>query len=232
MVIVSSLVSSFAQARQIGLGAVGGLPNMIGADVRYMGSSNFEFGLSMGSLPLDTLLKNKIPLAPISVDLDQPDSYSILPSLGFQMTAFSPYLRLYPWSKSFYLQAAYSLWRFRANIAGDLRNDTTQAISNSVVTGYLDIAQTVVTPQIGWRYFVGEALYFDFGVGCSILRKVTPQSYIGSSLEGVLSLSPEGQAALETAREQVGTQVDSGVATYRARIRFLPSILLTLGISI
>ncbi len=220
-------VRSAEQSMSVG-GSVG-LPNLLAFDLRYVGFEEVEFGLSFGSLPLDSILEGKIPLDPQDVDLQQPDPYRVYPAASFALTGYTPYLRYYPWKSKFFFQLGYSIWRFRANLRGDLRNETSRVTSYGVVSGTLSIEQPVITPGIGWRWKILNSFQLDVGLGVSVLQKTQAAVNIGGSLNNILTVLPAAQVEFDNAVTEIQNQLDSGVGSFRDSIPVLPSVFLGLG---
>lgn len=215
--------SSFA------IGGSSGLPHLLAFDMRYVGFENVEFGLSFGSLPLNSLLSGQITLSPQDVDLQQSDPYRLYPRAGFSLTGYTPYLRYYPSSGVFYFQLSYSMWRFLASVNGDLRNETTGTTSAGVVSGTLSINQVVLTPSLGWRWIVAQSFHLDFGLGLSFLRRTQAAVNVGGSLGNFVGLVPSAEQAFNDAVDQIESQLDTGVAALQDNIPILPSLYLGLN---
>ena len=222
-------LNAVASEQSMSVGGSVGLPNLLAFDLRYVGFEEVEFGLSFGSLPLDSLLEGKIPLDAQDVDLQQPDPYKVYPSAGFALTGYTPYLRYYPWKSKFFFQLGYSIWRFRANLRGDLRNETSGVTSYGVVSGTLSIDQPVVTPGIGWRWKILNSFQLDVGVGVSVLQETQAAVNIGGSLNNILTVLPAAQVEFDNAVTEIQNQLDSGVGSFRNSIPVLPSVFLGLG---
>lgn len=219
-----------ASDRLIGIGAVGGLPQLLGVDLRYLGSSVLEFGVGFGSVPLNKWVKPYVTLENIPLDLGLDDEYQLEPDASYRLTGFTPFVRLYPFGGAFYVQASYSVWKFSTSITGSLRNLDTDELTAGVVTGNLTIRQTVTTPAIGWRTWI-SSLYLDFGLGLGILRQTEPSVSIGGSLSSIASASEEGREAFEQAQEDISQAVQDGVNTFREKVSFVPALYLGLGLA-
>lgn len=222
----SSSLASFT------LGATAGSPMLLGLELTYVHSSSFEAGLSFGSFPINDIFASQVALDPIDVDLGLSDPYKLYPEARFQFTGFSPYLRYYPGAADWYLQLAYTVWRFSVAATGDLRNETTGAVSAGLISGNLLVVPQLVTLATGWRFYVTDQWIINFGFGVSYVGETENNLNIGGSVTSALPfVPPSGQTAFDDAKAVLQNSVNDALNEARTTLKVLPSAFISTAIA-
>jgi hypothetical protein len=153
--------------RKVSLGLIAGMPDMIGVQVKAEGVPNFEFGGSIGSFSMDPILRSRVPLSGVPVNLGLPDSYEIVPTASFNLFDVSIFARYFPWSTGFFTQIGFDWWHFGTNFTGDLKDINTGISTSGVVTGTLDLKQPMLSPSVGYQFFLSDRFVLDTAAGLS-----------------------------------------------------------------
>ena len=86
-----------------------GIPKLIGFDVMITRLYPVTFGFGFGTFPIENAAKKQL-------DLDADDyrqetnGYTVIPSFYLDWGSFETFIRWYPMSEEFYLQAMYATW--------------------------------------------------------------------------------------------------------------------------
>lgn len=206
-----------------------GLPQLIGLELSYIGFSKFAFGLGFGSLPIQKILDSQITLSPIPVTSVGDSTFSFVPSATYRFYGAEVFGRFYPWDSGLFTQAGYALWNFHGSISGALQNDTLGTSFNDVLSGSLAFSLPMITTSIGYQWIWNFGLFIDAGIGASILLKPSYSLSISGTATTIAELLPDASAQLDSARDQLSSQIDSALQSLSATVPVLPNIYLAIG---
>ncbi len=227
----SAAESAHFSGKSFGLSLTGGFPDFIGLDLAYLGWSPFVLGISFGSAPIQTILSSKIPLDPIPVDFSLPDQYSLIPNANFNLYSVSAYLKYFFSKSGFYIELLTANLTFGANVGGDLKNETSEVTSYSVVNGSARLNQVIIGMMGGFHAMVLSNLFIEGALGAGYLIFPVYSISIGGTISNVIGIVPNGEQTFNDAKLQIQTSFDSAMTAYRSSIKVLPLAFVNIGIT-
>jgi hypothetical protein len=125
----------------------------------------------------------------------------------------------------------FSSMTFNANVSANLKDETTGAVLNSVVSGSANMTQLMLGTTVGYMLTIGPSFYIELSLGGGYLLPPSYSVTLGGTAPSALALVPSAAAAFDAAKAQVQTSFDQLVASYRAATKFIPYSFLSIGIS-
>ena len=215
--------------KTFGMGVTGGFPQFIGLDLSYIGWPSLVPGISFGSAPIQQLLSSKIPLNPIPISFSLPDTYNLIPSADFSLYSVSAYVKYFFPNSGFYLELLIASLSASANVGGDLKNETTQLLSYSVISGSAKLNQSILGVATGFRVLIFSKLFMEGALGGGYLLPPTYSISIGGTISNIVGIIPNGEQDFNNAKAQVQSSFDTAMATYRASVKILPFAFINIG---
>ena len=229
MVLHSEANAAVSKEKTIGINGIAGFPQMLGLEFRYLGLNPIHFGVSFGSLPINSILNSQITLEPIPLDLSLGDTYYMYPFTSYQALSTSVFTRYCFGEGGFFFQLMYTSWSFSASVSGSLQNETLGTSFGGAISGSASLNQAMVTPSFGYQFYIFDDLFMEFALGASILTKPTRSISLGGTAIAALMLLPGGEEEFEKAKTQIETQYNDAIDTLDRTLKILPAISIGLG---
>lgn len=217
----------------IGIDAVGGLPQMIGGEIRAFPSERkWHVGVGYGFFPIDGMLQRAIKLP--SRDLG--DGFKLTSHAEYSLTSFSTFIRHYPGARSapggFFLQFNYAYWNGSADAGIDLSHSSGLSILSlrNAVSGTISVTQHVLTLMAGHQFFLSKSLFIDVAGGIAYLLPVETSVEFNTQNSLLLSIvSAVAGANLADAKKRLTEDVDSKVKDFWGKYFIAPQLFIAIG---
>lgn len=221
--------SANRNGKNLGIDLVGGLPQLFGLELRYIGIEKFTFGASFGSAPLNGVLNSKINLQARAIQNSSPDPLTLLPAATYSLTGLTLFARYFPWIEGWFTQVGFSNWSFKGAVVGHLRNETTGGVANSAVTGSIDITQRIISFTVGRQWFISD-FFFEFGFGAGYLIPLKYSISTGGAASTFQDVAPSNnQDDLEQAQNDLRNQADTELQKVRDQLKVIPLLFVSVG---
>lgn len=215
----------------IGVGAVGGVPQLLGAELSFLGWGWIQPGITFGSVPVNSLLNSAIPLSPIPINISIPGLFNLYPSASYSLFGYGGFAKLRLTSWGLIANLLVSKVTFTGSATASLKNELTSGVVSGVVSGSFALEQWMVGPTFGIQASLGNALSFELALGGGYLLPPSYSLSLGGSAPAALSVLPGGTTAFDDAKSSLRDTFDSAVRSYRALTSFVPFAYVSLGYS-
>lgn len=221
--------SAAGQESRLALGAVGGLPQMIGGEIRYLGVRGFSFGLGFGSLPINGIMNSAVTLDPQQVDLVAGKVHMLTPEAKYSMFSTTLSARYYPWEGGLFAQLGFASWVFKTQFSGTLQNVTDDTDPVEAISGSASINQTMASLSVGYQIGSGSGFFADFGLGGSFHFRPGRSISIGGLATNAGLVGASEEEALEAEVDDVEAQFNEAVDEFAAKVNFSPVLYFGVG---
>jgi len=230
----SQVALSRSNKHTFAAGLTVGPPQLASLELAFQISRFFTIGVAVGTLPINEIVNQNVPLSPVSVDLGLSEPHSIVPTASYRFTTTSAFLRIFPWGpkdgSGVFLDLNYARWKFTASVSGNLENDSSESVLGNAISGSLTFSQPVASASIGYRFSLFSSLFAQIGAGVGYLLDSELSTSIGGTITTILPLAGESAVAeFETVKADVDTQVKDGINSAKDVTKLIPSIFLTLA---
>lgn len=207
-----------------------GIPHLLSFELSYWGLGPFVAGVGFGSLPVNRVLQNNIPIDNRAVS----GGYTLLPTANYSFIAISAFLRYFPFNgnkgSGTFLELNVARWKFNANVVGDLREDGTGSVVGSALNGTIDFQQPLASVIVGYRSMLTANLFLHAGVGATYLFTPSHTTVINGAISSVLPLASQPTIdSFEQAKTDVDNQVNNGVNALETTTKVIPAIWFNMG---
>lgn len=210
-----------------------GIPQLIGVNLSYVGWTPLSIGLGFGSAPINSLISRQVTLNPIPVSLPSiSDSYSLYPSASFQVYSFSAFIKYFLGDSGWMAELLYTSLTLNASFQADLKDETTGGISSNVVSGSAQLTQPILGLALGYEFSFFSNFFASFALGAGYLFPPSYSFSIGGTASAALGALPSAdETSFDSAKSQIQSSFDSAVAAYRSALKFIPFLLINVGVA-
>lgn len=207
----------------------GGLPQLIAAEFKLVTVPNVEFGAGFGSFPINSFAHSIYSFPSIPLNLQTSDTYNLAPSGTFSLSSVYLFTRWYPMKAGLFFQLGFHSLNFSATISGALQDQTLGTSVPGVISGSVNINQTMINIGPGYQFVFGDHFHCDFGLGLAYLLPPSSSTSIGGSLASFSVLNSQATTNFNTAKSTLEADVNQAMAAYQSHLKFLPSLFISLG---
>ncbi len=215
----------------ITLAASVGVPDLLNLQFAFIRLPWLKFGFGMATQPVTSIIENFADLDEDSLSQEINETYTLKPSWSLSMQSYNSFIRLFPGTTSFYLQAKYSTWNINARASASVIHKQTKEAS-SIGSVSFTIVQPMVGGHIGYFALFSNSFFIDTGLGAMHLLKPSTNYSLGGIAGNALTLSvldPDLHKQVTEAKNEIDKQIDSNIRSLRSTVPYIPSLYFTIG---
>ncbi|MBF0314574.1 MAG: hypothetical protein HQK50_12020 [Oligoflexia bacterium] len=225
---VISSVSAYDKI--IELGAVAGVPQLMGLEAAFVGLPYTSIGAAMGTFPINSIMQKKLTLPKVSLGSD----FEVHPKATYELGGPSFFARFFPLSNAhegLFFQLGMAMLDLTANVTGDLYSKSLRRVLVSkVFTGKGELDEKVYALTVGYQYVFSSGIFFSGGVGIAKLTRPTYTVSIGGEYLLFMMFLPSLRAEFENAKRELEAEIAKEVDEFYQEYKYIPSIFASLGV--
>ncbi|MBI4404427.1 MAG: hypothetical protein HY537_09715 [Deltaproteobacteria bacterium] len=233
MVIITLVLCRYAGAtlegRTLAIDIGAGMPQLLTLQGAVLVINKFQLGFSYGLIPSNNFLGPDIDLPANEVTLANGQSYTVRPKASVGLSSMMPFIRYFPSQTNFYVQLGWALFKTKINVHGNFQELSGNVIDDALVSGVATLTQSLPTLSIG-HVFTTNIYFFNISLGASFFGTL----YTDFGLAGVLPEAMGGnagnQVALGELKKRMDIEINKAFDEHKAKILFIPSVLVSFGI--
>ncbi|MBF0297926.1 MAG: hypothetical protein HQK51_04360 [Oligoflexia bacterium] len=211
------------------INAVGGLPQLLGGEVAFVGVPYLVFGVGYGYYPINSYLQKHITIKNIALGTD----FEIIPSQEYTLNTYSGFIRLFPFNSNnsgFFIQLGYAPWKLNAKLQGDLYSKKLKKkLFDDIITGRGELEEKIFAFTIGHQLLFSNGIFIIGGVGISKLERPDYTLEIQGNYLTYMLMIPSLKTEYENAKAEVQGQVDKKIDEFYIKYKYIPSAFLGIG---
>jgi len=200
-----------------------GLLEFIHLDIVYLHSRSWTFGISLGGLPIDYILRAAMGVDEIEGQVDV-QGFIVKGKVNTDLLSSALWVRWYPWARTFFLEATLCVWTLKAAAPCTFSH---QDIGEELD---FDVNARVWVPMFGmhcgWRFFWKNGAYLDVGLGLNTIQ--SPGADVEAN-PGDISQYPEAEDLLNKGLDAVRQELKRGADQITKDLKAFPTVFIRFG---
>jgi hypothetical protein len=200
-----------------------GLLEFIHVDIVYLHSRSWSFGLSLGGLPLDYILRAAMGVEEIEGQVDV-EGFIVKGKVDTELLSSALWARWYPWARTFYVEATLSVWTLKAAAPCTFSHSDIQAELDFKVNAKVTVPMFGL--HCGWRFFWENGAYLDLGLGLNTIQTA------GAEVDadpGDISQYPDAEALLNQGLDTVSKELKRGANQITKDMKAFSTVFIRFG---
>lgn len=200
-----------------------GLLEFIHLDIIYLHSRSWTFGLSLGGLPIDYILRAAMGVDEIEGQVDV-QGFIVKGKVNTELLSSALWVRWYPWAQTFFVEATLSVWTLKAAAPCTFSHPDIGPELD------FDVNARVWVPMFGmhcgWRFFWENGAFLDVGLGLNTIQ--SPGAEVTAKPKDI-SQYPEAEALLKEGLDEVTKELKRGANQMTKDLKAFPTVYIRFG---
>jgi len=209
---------------------VGGLPNLLGLQMGFIGLKKWTFGAEFGMYPgVDSYINDHYKLNPIPIGVISKNPYYLVPTAEYNLMNMGGFIRFFPFSQVLFLHAGFGALRLGGNISADFRDELTGFTMNDVVSADLTVWVPHTSLLIGLEAQFGFGLFLNVAIGGMYLIQAKHTLDIGGLAGMAIMADPDSDDGLTGAKKDLDKKITKELENFYNQYKISPAAFFSIG---